>query len=268
MSPAITPHRFGRTARTFDPRVPHLSALLAGKKVAPPPPAVNYVTKMPQNFGMMLNDNLGDCTCAAYYHARQVWTFNAEGKEATEPDTDIRDLYEQACGYNPNTPGPGPGGNEQHVLSFLLKTGAPIGPSAQQRDKIVAFVEVDHRNTDDVKRTIDECGVAYIGFPVPTNVTYDNRTWDYDPNAQMTGEGHAVVLVGYDAKAAIAISWGQLYTVTWSFINNIVDEIYAIADRNWVEKTKKTPAGLTLAQLEEQMRAIATGAAAGKTAGA
>jgi len=267
MTPSGTLHQFGRSARTFDPRVPHLSALTAGKKLPAPPASIDYVAKMPANFGMMLNDNLGDCTCAAYYHARQVWTFVGQGAEVTEPDPDVGELYVQACGYDPSKPGPGPGGNEQHVLSFLLNTGAPIGAGGQQRDKILAFVEVDHRNTDDVKRTIDECGVAYIGFPVPSNVSYDNRIWDYDPSVPMTKEGHAVVLAGYDAKAATAISWGRLYTVTWSFITNIVDEIYAIADRSWVEKTGKTPAGLTLAQLEAQMQAI-KGLPAGKSASA
>jgi len=267
MTTSGTLHKFGRTARTFDPRVPHMSALLAGKKLPPPPISIDYAAKLPPNFGMMLNDNLGDCTCAAYYHARQVWTFNSAGTEITEPDQDVRGLYVQACGYNPSQPGPGPGGNEQLVLRFLLKTGAPIGPSGQQRDKILAFVEVDHRNAEDVKRTIDDCGVAYIGFPVPENVSYDNRTWDYDPNAPMTNEGHAVVLVGYDANAATAISWGRLYTVTWSFISNIVDEVYAIADSSWVEKTGKTPAAMTLAQLEEQMQALRGIPEAGKSAG-
>jgi hypothetical protein len=264
----VSTHKFGRTARSRDPRVPHLSALLAGQKLAPPPASVNYVANMPQTFGMMLNDNLGDCTCAAFYHARQVWTFNADKAESTAPDSDVEDLYEQACGYNPQTPGPGPGGNEQHVLQFLLKTGAPIGAAGGQRDKILAFVEVDPRNTDDVKRTINDCGVAYIGFPVPENVTYNNRTWDYEPTAKMTGDGHAVVLVGYDANAATAISWGQLYTVTWSFITNIVDEIYALADPDWVANTKKTPGGLTIAQLEAQMKTLKEGAPTALAAGA
>ncbi len=256
MPPSTANHKFGRVARTFDPRVPHLSALVAGKTLPAPPVSTDYTRGMPPDFGMMLNDNLGDCTCAAFYHALQVWTFNTLKNETTEPDLDIRQLYVDACGYNPNVAGPGPGGNEQHVLTFLLKRGAPVGNTGQQRHKIAAFVEVDHRNTDDVKRTIDDCGVAYIGFPVPENVSYDNRTWDYDPQAPMTNEGHAVVLAGYDANAATAISWGRTYKVTWSFVTNIVDEVYAIADQSWIENTKKSPAGMTLAQLEAQMQAL------------
>jgi len=264
MTPSGITHKFGRTKRSFDPRVPHMSALLAGKVLPPPPPSKSYLTNMPTSFGMMLNDNLSDCTCAAYYHARQVWTFNADGTEVTEPDLDVEDLYEQACGYKPQTPGAGPGGNEQHVLSFLFNTGAPIGANGQQRDKVIAFVEVDHRNSEDVKRTINDCGVAYIGFPVPTNVTPENKVWDYDPAAQMTGDGHAVVLAAYDANGATAISWGALYTLT--FISHIVDEVYAIADTSWVDAKGTTPAGLTVAELKAQMQALAAGPGEGKTA--
>src|SRR5271154_6174887 len=99
--------KLGRTPRAYDPRVPHMSALLAGKTLPVPPSSVDYTKGMPANLGVMLNDTLGDCTCAAFYHALQVWTFNVTKGKAidTEPDIDVKKLYELACGYNPNTPG-------------------------------------------------------------------------------------------------------------------------------------------------------------------
>ena len=248
--------KFGRTARKVNPRVPHMSALLAGQPPLKIPDTTDYTEGMPNDLGMMLNDNLGDCTCAAFYHARQIWTYNASKQEITEPDSDVEQLYIEACAYNPQEPGEGPGGNEQDVLTFLLNTGAPIGTSGQQRDKILAFLEVDPRNSDDMKRTIFECGISYIGFPVPSNVTYDNPVWDLDPKAQMTDEGHAVILAGYDAKGAIVVSWGRRYTMTWAFVSQVVDEAYAIADNSWVSATGKTPAGLSITELQDQMQAL------------
>jgi hypothetical protein len=53
------------------------------------------------------------------------------------------------------------------VLAYLLRRGAPTGPEGQSRDRIDAFVEVDPRNPEDVKRTIQDCEVACIGFNVP-----------------------------------------------------------------------------------------------------
>ncbi len=135
--------RLGRLARTHDKRIPMLHDLLKGAPLPPPPPSLDNTVGMPANLGIMKNDTLGDCTCAAYYHALQVWSFKAQHNIDTEPDVDVVHLYEQACGYNPNQPGEGPGGNEQHVLTYLLNKGAPYGPTGAQRHKLAAFVEVD-----------------------------------------------------------------------------------------------------------------------------
>lgn len=256
-----TGFKLGRTPRSYDPRVPHMSALLAGQTPPAPPPSVDYTSGLPANLGMMLNDTLGDCTCAAFYHALQVWTAHANPPMLTEPDSDVERLYEKACGYKPAQGGEGPGGNEQHVLTYLLKHGAPAGPTGAGKLKIAAFVEVDPRNTDDVKRTIYDCGVAYIGFQVPAFLmppaAPPARVWDVQPGADnsIVG-GHAVVLAGYDDAGARVISWGSYYTMTWAFFGAFVDEVYAIADASWIAAKGTSPAGLTLAQLEIQMQAL------------
>ena len=252
--------KLGRTHRTDDPRVPHLSALITGQKLAAPPPSVDWTAKLVMPLGMMLNDTLGDCTCAAVYHAIQVWSANTGPSMDTEPDSDVRQLYIQACGYNPRVAGEGPGGNEQKVLTYLLKTGAPIGPTGAQRHKITAFVEVDPRNINDVKQTINDCGVAYIGLNVPQYLMPANGTPPTEWTVQTTNTtiigGHAVVLAGYNAAGARVISWGQYYQMDWDFFSTYVDEVYAIADPDWITAKQTTPGGLTLSELEAQMEAL------------
>ena len=258
--------RLGRLHRTYDSRVPHMSALLAGQTLTPPPPSVDYTKGMPANLGIMLNDTLGDCTCAAFYHALQVWSFNTtQGATLdTQPDADVEQLYIQACGYNPRVGGEGPGGNEQKVLTFLLKKGAPAGPDGKVRKKIAAFVEIDPRNTDDVKRAIFHCGLTYIGFNVPAFLMPPHQSppsvWDVQTTNTNSVGGHAVILAGYDDNGARVISWGQYYTMTWAFFAQYVDEVYAIADSDWIENGGATPGGLTLAELEDQMKAISESA--------
>jgi hypothetical protein len=260
----MSSYKLGRLLRSYDARIPHMSALLAGQTLPPPPPAVDWTVGMPAQLGMMLNDTLGDCTCAAVYHALQVWSANAQGGMQTQPDADVEKLYILACGYNPRVGGEGPGGNEQHVLTYLLRTGAPFGPTGQTKHKIAAFVEVDPRNTDDVKRTINESGVAYIGFNVPQFIVpappaTPPAVWDVQTTDTQIVGGHAVVLAGYNAAGARVISWGQYYTMTWAFFAQYVDEVYAIADSTWIDSKGTTPGGLSLAELEVQMQALAGG---------
>ncbi len=260
-NPTVKSFRLGRLQRTYDPRIPHMSAITAGQVLAPPPTSCDWTKGMPSSLGMMLNDSLGDCTCAAVYHAIQVWTFNAGPAMDTEPDSDVKKLYIQACGYNPRIGGEGPGGNEQHVLTYLVQTGAPTGPQGKTRNPLAAFVEVDPRNLDDVRRTINDCGVAYIGFNVPQYIVppapaQPPAVWGVqNDNTEIVG-GHAVVLAGYDASGARVISWGQYYTMTWAFFSQYVDEVYALADNTWINSKGTTPGGLTLDELEVQMQAI------------
>jgi hypothetical protein len=256
-----TTFRLGRLARTHDKRIPMLHTLMAGKAAEPVVPTVDYTKGMPANLGVMKNDTLGDCTCAAYYHAIQVWSFNSIQKLDSEPDVDVVDLYEQACGYKPSQGGEGPGGNEQHVLTYILKKGAPYGTSGQQRHKMIAFVEIDVKNIDNIKRSIYDCGVSYIGFNVPQYIMPPGedplQVWDVNPKGDNTiVGGHAVVLAGYDANGARVISWGQYYTMTWAFFEKFVDEAYAIADPEWITAKQTTPGGLTIAQLEQAMQAL------------
>jgi hypothetical protein len=252
--------KLGRQPRTFNPRVPHMSAILARGDLPTPPLSVDYTAGMPDELGSMLNDSLGDCTCAAYYHARQIWTFNARGAVITEPDSDVLGLYEGACGYSPSDPTTDQGGVEQDVLTYLLNTGAPVGADGSQRDKILAFLEVDFRNLDDLKRAIADCGIAYIGIDVPQSVmdsAGDSTVpWDYNPsNAAIVG-GHAIVLAAYDLDTFTCISWGKRYKLTHNFLAEFLDEAYAIADPAWIRATGKTPLGMSVQGLEAQMAGL------------
>lgn len=254
--------KLGRLKRVFDNRVPKLATFTRTLSLSGIPERVDYTTGMPESLGMMVNDRLGDCTCAAFYHALQVWTFNTRnGNLLTEPDSNVVELYEKACGYNPAQGGEGPGGIEQNVLIYLHNEGAPR-PNLPPH-KLAAFFEVDVHNRDHVKAAIYECGVLYIGFEVPAylmTTVGGNPTavWDLDPNGDQSNQGgHAVIIAGYDNIGLKVISWGQVYTMTWAFFERYVDEAYALIDDHWMDYNKRiTPLGMSLDQLSQAMSRI------------
>jgi hypothetical protein len=77
-----------------------------------PPPFASYTYGI-KNWGMMMNDTLGDCTIAACGHAVQVWT---QGK-ITVPDSLVESYYEKWCGYVPGNPNTDNGGVELDILN-------------------------------------------------------------------------------------------------------------------------------------------------------
>jgi hypothetical protein len=247
-----TNFKLGRYRKIENNTIPKLEVL--NTTLTPPPSAVDYTTGMPADLGMMLNDRLGDCTCAAFYHAIQVWTFHTQNHVVTYPDIDVELLYEKADGYVPNNPNTDQGGNEQHVLTYLLQNGAPIvGHSSH---KIAAFVQLNVKNSLHIKSAINDCGVAYIGFTVPSYLMQGEppAIWDINPNwdGQIEG-GHAVILAGYSPQGLKVISWGRVYTMTWAFFDKYVDEAYAIADSTWINKKGVNPLGMSLSALEIAM---------------
>jgi hypothetical protein len=245
--------KLGRQARAFNPKIKHMRAVY-GKPLPTPPVSIDWSHNI-TDFGVMLNDRLGDCTCAAVYHARQIWTVNTL-TEQTESDNCVLKLYEEATGYNPANPATDQGGVEQYVLSYLLNTGIPLNDGT--RDKILGFIEVDHTNINDVKLTIAEFGVAYIGFNVPNSLFAAGEpptlwTVSTNPYLASTEGGHAIVLVAYDNEGPTCISWGKKYKMTWEFFLKYTDEVYAIIDKSWIATTGKTPLNLDVAALEELM---------------
>jgi hypothetical protein len=245
-------YKFGRLPRAFDPRIPRLGNLLGA--VPPPPPiAVDYTQGMPSSLGEMLNDTEGDCTCAAYGHAKQVWSFNGSPPMRTLPDADIQVLYEAVSGYVPGDPSTDQGAVEQDVLAYLLNTGLA-------GNKLAAYVEVNPKNLDNVKRAIAWCGVAYIGINIPAYLMAGGgppQVWAPYPDGDQTIlGGHAVVLAGYDADCAKVISWGRVYSMAWGFFSTFTDEVYALVDSDWFTLSGASVAGLTLAQLVQQMQEL------------
>jgi len=261
--------KFGRKPRLFNPRVPHFSALRFKFNLAQAvaPPSIDWTAVLPQSLGYMLNNVLGDCGDAGYFHAMQLWTGNASPTILTVPDGTVQQLYTDNAGYNPNAPlvnGENPtdtGTDLQSLLTFLTNTGALMPDGT--REKIIGFVEVDPHNSNDLNLVTAECGCIYLGFDVPAYLqSYfgAGSTWDIRPNGDNTiVGGHCIISGRYDADGNRGgISWGSPdYTLTPAFWNARVDEAYGIITQRWIEaRSGKTPWGIPLADWEEQMQGI------------
>jgi len=201
-----------------------------------------------------------NCTKAAWYHAHQVWTFNACGVMQTMSDATVLKSYEMIDGYDPNDPSTDQGGNEQADLTYAVTTGMPEDDGSM--NKLTAFVEIDPRNVLDVKRAITSCGLVYIGFLVPAYILPDGsvppKIWALDLKADNTIiGGHAVILPGYDALGFNVVSWGRKdFKMTWAFFAQFVNEIYALIDIDFVGAKGTTPGGLTMPEWIKQMEAL------------
>ena len=183
----------------------------------PPPPQVDW-TKGITGWGMMLNDNLGDCTIAGCAHAVQVWSANT-GIESTVDDSIVETYYQNWDGYVPGNASTDNGGIELDVLTDWQKQG--FGGHT-----LMAFADPKPSNLVNIRQSIALFGGVYIGLALP--LTAQNQdVWDVVPGGGAKAKkgswgGHCVFVPKYDEKGFTCITWGQLKTMTVAFLEEVL----------------------------------------------
>jgi hypothetical protein len=218
--------KLGKGPAAINPRAPLMAVYLEAHLPAPPA-AVQWSNKL-TTIGMMRNDQIGDCTCAAVAHAIQT-TSSQVGAEVTMSDDDVVALYER-FGYHPGDPATDRGAVEDDVLAWWA--GHQVGGTA-----LLARASVDADNLIEVCQTIWLCGGLYIGLDLPLSAqTQDVWDVDYDQNGEAgSWGGHAVWVCDYDAENLTCITWGALKKMTWRFWDAYCDEAHALLIGDWVE---------------------------------
>ncbi|HEY3718359.1 MAG TPA: hypothetical protein VGL39_27870 [Jatrophihabitantaceae bacterium] len=241
------PLRFGKLAPRLDPRTLWFHHY-AGD-LPEPAAAVSWTSKLPDWLGYMLNDRLGDCTCAAVGHAIQVLTSLASTL-VTVADSVILAAYEAVSGYNPVTGANDNGAVELDVLNRWRKQGF-------DGHSIAGYTKLDETNVTHLKQAISLFGFAYIGTAVPAAWEQAPDVWDVATGAdgEIVG-GHAIVFVGYDDQYLTLISWGRLYRMTWAAYHAYVDEAYAVLSPDWIKTDGTSPSGFATAALLNDLTAL------------
>jgi len=245
----------GKQRARHDPRTLQLADYLDTTKLAPAPPSCDWGTKIPTDgWGMMLNDKIGDCTCAAAAHLIQDWTSN-DDTEVTLSDDDVLKAYEAVSGYDPKTGDNDNGAVEIDVLNYWRKTG--IGAH-----KFDAYVALEPKNHEHIRDSIHLFGGCYVGLALPVSAQ-TQRTWTVPPGgtsgrgAPGSWGGHAVILTGYNPRRVTCITWGEEKQMTWGFIDAYMDEAYALLSiDDWLHGDRKAPNGLDLETLRNDLQQI------------
>lgn len=227
-------YKLGKLPKKKDSRNLKLSRYL--KTSLNIPLSCNWYSKI-ENIGMMLNDNIGDCTCATMGHMIQSWTVN-DGVQINIPDYEILEVYKNISGYT-GTPDTDNGAIVLDALKYWKKFG--VG-----NRKIGAYVEVDTKNIDEIKAAIWLFGGVYYGIALPNSIENQN-IWDtpwygpYFSGRKGTLGGHALSAHGYSTDIISNITWGKIQQMTNRFAITYADEAYAILSDDWLGIDNKAP---------------------------
>jgi len=241
----------GKLAPRHDVRTLQFANYVTPEALPPVPAKYDWSGKI-KKWGMMKNDTVGDCTCAAAGHLIMEWTAD-NGKAYTPKDTDIIKAYSQITGYDPKTGKNDNGAVETDVLNYWRKTGIAS-------HKIFAYAGLEPRNHDHVKEAVYLFGGCYIGLSLPVSAQ-TQTVWSVPPGgatgigAPGSWGGHAVPVVAYNSSGLTVVTWGELKKMTWGFWDVYCDESYAIISPDFLNKDK-TPNGFDIAALKADLKII------------
>ena len=234
------PRKLGKLPVKHDPRTLKLSRFLT-KPDLPPAPLTCDWTPKGAPYGMMLNDQLGDCGIAGMGHLEQTWTGNTRSIWIP-PDSLIGQLYQALGGYVPGDPSTDNGTVLLDNLKYWKNTGLYDGAH-----KIGGFASINIASQMEFQLGVYLFGGVYLGVGLPA--TAQNQTsWSVVPNAGPDGEpgswgGHCVCAMTYDAISATVISWGEKVPMTWDFYHRYFDEAYVVFNEEWLAESGNSPSG-------------------------
>lgn len=246
--------KLGRKAIKTDSRTLKLARYFTAE--LPPPPATRVWSNGLVDWGMLGNDQLGDCTIAGIPHGIMGWTMNT-GVMATFTAQQAISYYEKWDGYNPANPATDQGGILLDVLNDW-KQQTFAGHS------MIAYASVLPANQLHVQQAINLFGGLYTGVALP--LTAQEQTgpaglWDVVANGGAnavggTWGGHCVWIIDYDAVGPTCVTWGALQKMTWAYWSTYFDEAYAVISPDWVNAQGMAPNGFALTDLESDVAQI------------
>lgn len=239
----------GKKAPRIDSRTLKLARYLAPAVALPPPPAeVSWVTEVPA-WPMYLNDQLGDCVCAAMAHCLQQWSFYGAGTEITVPDHAVLKAYEDISGYDPTDPSTDNGCVMLDALKYWKRTG--IGGH-----KILAYMSVDWTNATELFQAIELFGSVFTGLALPVTAQSESA-WTVPPGGPInnaagapgTWGGHCVPIMAASPHSRTCVTWGSTLKMSPNFANDYIEEAYVVLSPDWFSKIGMSPAKFNMTQL-------------------
>jgi hypothetical protein len=244
----LTHYKLGRIHDHYPPPVSDLATYAT--KPLPAPAASVAIPSIAGNnrtdWGMLGNDQWGDCTIAGADHV-----IEADSAVATQPFT-LPSLNAVEHEYFGLTGGPDSG----LVLSKVLKAWRASGMFT---NKLAAYAPVQVTNTTLLQQCIEWFGTAYVGvnLPQPAEGQFNpdgSGIWDLTGTAadQQIEGGHCIVLVAYDGEYLYAVTWGAIVSVTYGWWARYGDEAWATITQEFVARGGDAR-GISLSSLEADL---------------
>jgi hypothetical protein len=247
-------YKLGKKPAKFDDRTPSLREVM-GTTMYGVTTARGWYQAV-QQWPMLANDEISNCTIAACLHAEQLWQTAAGNGVRIIPDRACAVAgYAHATGYDPIT---GKGDNGAYlidILNYWMKVGLPI-TSAGALSRLDGYAWIDPKDHEAVLAAIDTFGCVYTGTELPNSAqieVQEGREWMETDQAPGGWGGHCMLGVSGPSDGVGQITWARLQREGWHWWDKYTSECYALLRRDWLTSRDISPSGFNMAQLDNMI---------------
>ena len=214
-------YKLGKLDARKDGRDLKFSSYVDKDKLIAGLPTVYNHDKLGITWGMLGNDQYGDCVIAGAGHETMIFSVEGLGKPALMDATRTVADYHTICGSGDN------GCDVRTVLGYRKQNG--IHDSTNAVHKIAGYTSMNI-DIDEVKLAVYYFSAVGIGiqFPASAMTQFNNKQpWDVVAGSAIDG-GHYIPIIGYDDKYLYCVTWGAVQPMTYAFFQKYCDEAYCI----------------------------------------
>lgn len=205
-------------------------------------------------WGVLGNDNAGDCVWAGAAHETMLWCKTA-GVTAHFDDHSVLSDYSIVTGYNPADPNTDQGTDMAVAASYRRKTG--VVDAQGKRHQVAAYLEIAVGDIEQIKLATYLFTAVGIGFNFPTSaMTQFNagKPWTVVKGSRIDG-GHYVPVCGYDSRYLYVVTWGKVQKMSLGFAEKYMDEAVAYVSLEMLTGGKSLE-GFDAAALQADLAAL------------
>lgn len=225
-------------------------ALYLNETVLPPVPAhFGHVGQaqppVEGGWGMLGNDQCGDCTIAGIAHAVQTWRWATKKSVPAFATNSIVQQYMALSG------GKDDGLDPVEVANWMRKTG--VADANGERHQISTYAAIDNLHYSIIAAYL--FGVCGLGLMLPKTAERQfmaGQVWD--DTASTPHGGHYVPMVGVNSKGnPVVVTWGKLQAMTPAFFRKYFIGAIAYVSEDYLLATGKSPEGFDFAALQANL---------------
>ena len=179
------PLKLGKTPARRGAVTFKMMAYLKKPELPTPPKIFGHQKLIGASWGMLGNDDYGDCVWAGAAHETILW--NKEAGTATSfNNKSVLSDYSAVTGFKPNDPSTDNGTDMQQAASYRRKTG--VLDSKGKRHKVGAYLGLPPGDIDQLALAIYLFGATSIGIKFPNSAMDQfnaGKPWDVKPGSKI-----------------------------------------------------------------------------------